>query len=62
VLKKIGNRIEDLQTVRLLNDGHAKGRSGELDKVDSLARELKIRLRFEAGDKAEAEKTSASIR
>ncbi len=56
VLKKIGNRIEDLQTVRLLNDGHAKDALPKLDKVDSLARELKIRLRFEAGDKAEAEK------
>ena len=55
-LKKIAHRIEELETIRLFNEGKLKEAQAKFAKLDALPRELSIRLRFEMGDKAEAEK------
>ncbi len=55
-LKKIANRIDEVQTVKLFNEGNFKETLAKFSKLDALPRELKIRMRFECGDKDEAEK------
>ncbi|HLX63854.1 MAG TPA: peroxiredoxin family protein [Planctomycetota bacterium] len=55
-LAKISDRLDELKVVRLFAEGNFKDVLAKFSKLDALPRELKIRLRFEAGDKDEAEK------
>ncbi len=55
-LAKIAERLDELQVIRQFNDGKFKETLAKFSKLDNLPRELKIHMRFECGDKDEAEK------
>ena len=55
-LAKVTRHMEELAVVRQFAEGKFKETLAGMTKLNALPRELKIHMRFEAGDKVEAEK------